>query len=169
MIAKGMPVQIRRSGTTVAVERLEIGDLVYDPLADNYIELVDILSRHSSLLPTPIVRLRTDMLGLGRPRRDLLISRYQMVMVSTGSCASRPASLEFEAACRLGEEDRCATTLFALFLERTGCISVDGIILRTFDPSSLGLANRGTERSAATIPRLRVVHDIAAQTQRGIE
>lgn len=169
MIAKGMPVQIRRSGTSVAVERLEIGDLVYDPLADNYIELIDILSRRSSLLATPLARLHTDMLGQGRPRRDLLLSRYQMVMVSTSSCSLRPASLEFEAAYRLGEEDRSATTLFALFLERTGCISVGGVVLRAFDPSSLGLATRGAGRSAATVSQLHSLPDIAALTQRRIE
>lgn len=150
MIAKGMPVQIRRSGTSVAVERLEIGDLLYDPLADNYIELVDILSRHSSLLSSPLIRLRKDMLGQGRGQRDLLISRYQMVMVSTGANSSGQACLDFEAACNLGEEDRDATTLFALFLERTACISVGGFILRAFDPSCIGLATRGPKRSAVS-------------------
>jgi hypothetical protein len=139
MIAKGMPVQIRRSGTSVPVERLEIGDLVYDPLIDNYIEIIDILSRKTTRLGDALTLLPAGQLGMDMPRRDLLVSRQQPIGRIARLNTSAPARLEFEAACHLGEECRVPSLLFALFCERPGCISVAGAMLRVFDPSSLDL------------------------------
>jgi hypothetical protein len=137
MIAKGMPVQIRRSGTSVPVERLEIGDLVYDPLIDNYIEIIDILSRKTTGLGDALTLLPAGRLGPDKPRRDLLVSRQQPIGRIARLDSTAPARLEFEAACRLGEEHMVPSLLFALFCERPGCISVAGAVLRVFDPSSL--------------------------------
>lgn len=137
MIAKGMPVQIRRSGTSILVEQLEIGDLVYDPIADNYNEIVDILSRTTMRLSHALTRVPAGRFGPGWRRQDLLLSRQQLVGWPDRSQASAPVRLEYEAACRLGEEHRVSTLLFALFSERPGCVSVGGILLRIFDPSRL--------------------------------
>lgn len=143
MIAEDMPVQIRRCGTTVPVQRLVIGDLLYDPLCDNYIEIHDILSRGSAGLGHALTRIRAGRLGRDRPRQDILLSRRQPVALSDRTGAAGPARVGFGAALHLGEELRLETRLFALFPERPGCISVAGAILRLIDPSALSDAPAG--------------------------
>lgn len=159
MIGFGMPVQVRRCGTSVAVEQLVIGDLVYDPLSDNYIELVDILSRGTAALGNRLVRLRADVLRPGCPSRDVLVSRQQCIGVATRTSAPDPMRLEFRPAHRLGEEVGVPTRLFALFPERSGCISVAGMLLQVQDMAALlagaPAAMAARQPGADLSPRLR--------------
>lgn len=145
MIARDMPVQIRRCGTMVPVQNLAIGDLVYDPLSDNYIEIIDILSRETSLLAHRLARLPAGRLGQGLPRQDVFVSRSQPVAF-TGRAEGRGAArLDFGAAHQIGDEMRLNTVLFAVLPERPGCINVAGAILRLLDPAAIetGPAARG--------------------------
>jgi len=130
MIGQGMPVQIRRCGTSVLVERLSIGDVLYDPLADNYVEIVDILSRDSTRLGDQLARIRAGQFGRDCPRQDVILSRHQPVAYPDRAHGSGPYRLEFGAAHQLGEELRMKTNLFALFPERRGCICVGGAVLQ---------------------------------------
>ena len=142
MIATGMPVQIRRCGTSIMVDRLGIGDLVYDPVCDNYLEIVDILSRATAPLDHRLVRLRAGSLGTGRPSRDLLVSRQQPVGTVAPQGVAGPVRFGFGAARHLGEEVRIPSRLFALFAERPGCICVAGALLQVQDPAALHPAGK---------------------------
>lgn len=133
MIAEHMPVQIRRCGTTVPVQRLVIGDLLYDPLCDNYIEIVDILSRDTQRLKHRLARIRSGQLGGDAPRQDVILSQHQAVACVGRSQPRGSHRLDFGAACDLGEEYRVETRLYALFAERPGCICVAGAVLQLAD------------------------------------
>lgn len=135
MIARDMPVQIRRCGTMVPVQNLAIGDLVYDPVCDNYIEIIDILSRETSRLAHRLARLPAGRLGPGLPRQDVLVSRSQPVAFTERAGGTGPVRLDFGAAHQIGEELRLSTVLFAVLPERPGCINVAGAILRLLDPA----------------------------------
>ena len=137
MIARGMTIRIRRSGTRVPVQSLAIGDLVYDPFCDNYTEIIDILSRDSAGLGQRLVRIRAHALGQASPSEDILVSRQQPVGRSDRQHATGPLRISFGPAYHLGEELQLETKLFALFTERPCCVSVAGALLRLVDPSSL--------------------------------
>ena len=45
MLVQGTLILVREEGQRLAVEDLEIGGFVFDPLADKYCEIIDILAR----------------------------------------------------------------------------------------------------------------------------
>lgn len=137
MIAYDMPVQIRRCGTTVPVQQLAIGDLIYDPLRDNFTELVDILSRKPAASQNPLVRIRADRITTGRPNRDLKVSRQQIVGYTEKTEPGGCARLQFCAAHLLGERSDETTCLYVLVPERPSCICVAGALLQIADPAVL--------------------------------
>jgi hypothetical protein len=132
-----MQVRIRRSGTQVPVQSLVIGDLLYDPICDNYSEVIDILSRDSVGLGHRLVRIGANTLGQASPSEDILVSRQQPVARSDRPSATGPLRIAFGPAHQLGEELQLETKLFAIFPERPCCISVAGAFLRLVDPSAL--------------------------------
>ncbi|MBL4919040.1 hypothetical protein [Szabonella alba] len=146
-----------------------IGDLVYDPVADNYIELIDILSRQSTRLGHGLVRLPAGRFGPGLPQQDLLLSPKQPVGYPDRSPASAPTRLEFKAACRLGEEYRDSALLFALFSERPGCISVGGLVLQVFDTRSLNQPVGSTRSDGIVAPAHAGSMDPSGPTRRRTE
>lgn len=147
MIARDMPVQIRRGGTMVPVQKLAIGDVVYDPICDNYVEIIDILSRETSRLTHRLALLPAGRFGAGFPRQDVLVSRSQPVGFTRRPQGQGLPQLHFGAAHQLGEELRLNTVLFAVLPDRPGCINVGGAILRLLDPMESGLSSSDSRES----------------------
>ncbi len=138
MIALGMRVQIRRGGAAIPVERLEIGDLIYDPLRDNYLEICDLLSRESGPPGHALIRIAAGAQGPGRPARDLLVSPQQPV----ATVAPQPAELSrpevrLVPATRVGTPFRQPTRLFVVIPERTGFACVEGMVVALRDGAEL--------------------------------
>lgn len=137
MISRGMPIQVRRCGTSVRVEHLSIGDIVYDPVRDNYLEIVDILSRDTTRLGNRLVRLSADSLTRNRPSSDLFISPQQIVGVPQKGHPAGHGWLKPEPACKLGEEVDILCELFAIFTENSGWICAAGVLLEVLDQRAL--------------------------------
>lgn len=137
MIAQGMQIQIRRCGTTIPVERLVIGDVVYDPFTDNYLEIVDILSRSSASVSHQLTRLRKGVLGKDVPAQDLVVSRHQAVAYLQKAHDGKRLCMDVTAAHRLGEAIHYPTKLFALFPESTGFARVAGSVLKLTEVGEL--------------------------------
>jgi hypothetical protein len=137
MIGEGMPVQIRRCGTSTPVEKLTIGDLVYDPMNDNYHELIDILSRNVSADHGQGVCIRAGIFRPGIPSRDINVSLEQCIGVSISDNSRSSARIEFRPAHTIGSKFSSANRFYVLFPERSCCISVAGVILHLFDLTAL--------------------------------
>lgn len=89
MLVKGTKIPVREEGQRLAVENLQISDLVFDPFADKSCEIVDILARSVALDPSPRgvtkhplqpVLLRRDALGQDRPSEGVLVSPSQGIL-----------------------------------------------------------------------------------------
>lgn len=154
MIARGMTVQIRRSGAAVAIERLEIGGVIYDPLRDDYLEIVDILSRENALPGRALVRIGAGQRGPGRPRRNLLVSPQQPVAVTARPGASAMPELRFEPAWKIGTRMASPARLFVLVPERPCNACVEGVLLPLPDAAELFGALPGVRPCPQTRPGL---------------
>ncbi len=90
MLVFGTDIQVLKSGTSVPVEELEVGCPIYNPLTGGHVVLVDMLKRQivpASFGPlvgeeyTPI-RVIANSLGQGVPRKDLMVSCAQGILLS---------------------------------------------------------------------------------------
>lgn len=148
MLVKGTRVLVREEGQRLAVENLMISDLVFDPFADNYFEIVDILARSVILDPPPHgqtkhklqpVRLRRDALGQGRPSNTILVSPSQGILtVSKDDKGDIPstqlvtASSISDSATSSGRSSVTKCKYFALFTEKPQYLDVSGLLLTTY-------------------------------------
>jgi hypothetical protein len=76
------------------VEQLNIGSFIFDPFADKYCEITDILSRRIDLPdapgrsahPVPAVVIGAGHFGADRPRVNVAVSPFQELMVRVETC-----------------------------------------------------------------------------------
>lgn len=137
MIAAQTPVQVSRSGTMALAEELSIGDLVYDVLTDSYVELVDIRSRQCSPSDTRLTRIEAGRFGTGRPRKDMTVSRHQLLMRPSAKGTPGEFGCVIMAAHQFGADVIMPVTLFVLVPERPAVILADGVALYLMDRALL--------------------------------
>lgn len=157
MMCDGTLIQIRRCGTTKRIETLLIGDLVYDPIADNYQEILDILTRQHDGPPGLLYTIAAGSLMQGRPTADLTVTRQQRLLAFAENNAAR--RVQEIAAGDLGRPASAGRRLRLLVLENDAFVMANGACLhvlgqqfvpkagplaqRPFLPAALHLALRG--------------------------
>lgn len=152
MLTAGTYIQIRADGATKPIEQLQIADLIFDPFRGEYCEIVDILSRTTELFPAPAqcqvsplhpVRMKVGSVGDGLPRRDLVTSPSQPVMVRANQRSAKTA-FDFSMASTLVENgdaeavrDATHVTYFAVFTSEEAILVAEGLPTLTYVPSIL--------------------------------
>lgn len=152
---------IRENGAQKSVDELMISDLVFDPLAGKYVEIVDILSRTIMLErgnekhPLHPVQLRAGCISKGRPTRDLLVSPSQVIChvvhSSNGALPFVQKSMASSIAGGIleGGEASCIReiTYFAIFTDQSHTLGVSGILASSYeqnifeaDPTASGIS-----------------------------
>lgn len=147
MLISGNKVLIRENGTQKLVDDLMISDLVYDPWAQKYIEIVDILSRtvdlysieEAGMHPLHPIVLEAGSIAKSRPREDLLLSPSQVIyhVVRSPNLNETPllrkskASLIGSPLEKKGKALKAAT-YFAIFTEVEQTMEVSGVLLKTY-------------------------------------
>lgn len=146
MLTSGSMVLIREGGARKPVDELVISDLVFDPWAQKYVEIVDILSRKVELEGDPDkhplypIQLRVGSVATGRPHENLLVSPSQVICcIECSSKASEmPVFQKYMASSLLNISEvkynlhLKEVTYFAIFTEKKQIIDVSGIMLSTF-------------------------------------
>lgn len=155
MLTQGSMVLIREDGTRKPVEQLQISDLVFDPWADEYVEIVDILSRKVEFdgemqpwsNPLYPVTLKSGCIAKSRPTTDLLVSPSQPVrhvekLAQPGSLPILKKSRAQVLAC---DPQRQANprivqdvTYYAVFTQQQRTLDVSGVLLSTFSADVYG-------------------------------
>ncbi|WP_439103943.1 Hint domain-containing protein [Celeribacter marinus] len=150
MLTTGSPVLITEEGRVRAVETLQIGEFVFDPFADTYCEIIDILVRRIDwswdvsypahrLAP---VRISRSTFGRDLPRIDVTVSPGQVIQseqcIKKGSRYRKVRRLP--AAALIGEDGvvKASTagsvTYHALFTSSVQILNVAGLYLETLTP-----------------------------------
>ena len=149
MLTEGSMVLIREDGTRKPVEQLQISDLVFDPWADEYVEIVDILSRKVEFdgqaqpwrNPLYPVTLKSGCVAKSRPSTDLLVSPSQPVrhverLAQPGSLPilkkSQAKVLALNPLSDAHPSKIRDVTYYALFTQQARTLDVSGILLSTF-------------------------------------
>lgn len=128
MMSEGTLIQIRRCGTTAPIETLMIGDLVYDPILDNYNEIADMLSCQPDPQAGLIFTIAANSLSIGRPSSDLTVSRQQMLLAPPKGAARR--RVEETTAGDVGHPAPGVHRLHLIVLERDAFVMANGTCLR---------------------------------------
>lgn len=150
MLVNGTQILITDTGHRKPVEELQIGDLVFDPFADQYGEVTDILSKEldfgkfrnpQSHHLYPVV-LRAGVLGPARPSRDIAVSPGQEILsVHEDERRGKIKPLRNVAAKSLVARDACyepgmfsKIQYFAIFTEFGQYLDAADVLIRTFGP-----------------------------------
>lgn len=151
MLTSGTMVLVRENGSRKAVQDLMISDLVYDPWAGQYVEIVDILSRELDLAahafagghPLAPVKIAKGTVTSTRPTEDVYVSPAQPILRIDRSDSSHPPALRKVCSRNLApalDTTSCAPcppriTYHALFTEREQTIDVSGVLMSTYSAS----------------------------------
>lgn len=89
MLTIGTEIQILKSGASVAIEEIDAGCPVFNPLTGGHATLIDVLKRQ--IIPSGLghvnaqayspIRIPENALGHKVPSKDLLISRAQVLLM----------------------------------------------------------------------------------------
>jgi len=141
MLVKDSIIRITAEGDERPVQDLSIADRIFNPFTEGYDEISDILQRHIPLcdprsqLLAP-VRIGKGELFSGRPRHDLRLSPWQMVMMADHT---RPPGKPMGLSCYPARDissDRLPPsegfTYFAIFFDQPRFLEVNGILVKTY-------------------------------------
>lgn len=146
MLTKGSPVLVREEGKRRNIEDISIGDFVFDPLANEYCEIVDILAREVAFStgydhPLYPVKLEKDSIRPGRPDRTVWVSQSQQIyyVPRQKSQTTIPELLRDEACIvarcfRNNDAQRKFSSVwyYALFTETKQTLDVAGVLMSTY-------------------------------------
>lgn len=150
MLTNGSMILVREEGDRRPVESLQISDFIFDPIADKYCEIIDILSREirSEWLgekyehPLRPVVLDADLLGPGRPTHQTIVSPSQPILtVQSSNTLTTPMTANVTAASLATRSERlprnflpesAAVTYFALFTTSQQLLDVQGLLMQTY-------------------------------------
>ena len=160
MLVQGAMILMREEGHRLAVEDLKIGGFVFDPFADKYCEIIDILARSVVLEPPPEgqnkhplcpVQLRPDILGLGRPTEPVWLSPSQGILTASKEKPGRTPVTELVTASRYASghtsREQCSMAeckYFAIFTEKPQYLDVSGLLITTFTDEVYNPAHKAT-------------------------
>ena len=144
MLTKGSKILIREDGQRANVEALQISDLVFDPLKDQYVEIVDILRRKvlfskyekpqdHPLYPSLI---RHGSVSTNRPNCDLLTSPNQPILATfkSGESGGYPELTKVRAREFVSRSERRQANVeeieyFAVFTNNPQTFDVSGVLV----------------------------------------
>lgn len=141
MLVQDSRIRITAGGEERPVQDLSIADRIFDPFTEGEDEIADILQRRlppcgqrgAALAP---VRIGKGQLFSGRPRQDLRLSPWQLVMMAEPRRQARgPASLLCYPARDISSDrlpPGADITYFAIFFDRPRFIEVSGVLVRTY-------------------------------------
>ncbi|MBR9841905.1 MAG: hypothetical protein GYB25_02005 [Rhodobacteraceae bacterium] len=150
MLANSTQILINETGHRKPIEELQIGDLVFDPFADQYGEITNILSKELDFAKFrnprshhlyPVV-LRAGSLGPARPSRNVAVSPGQEILaVQEDGRRGKIKPLRNMAAKSLVARDACyepevflKVQYFAIFTEFGQYLDASDLLIRTFGP-----------------------------------
>jgi hypothetical protein len=144
-------VQIRAEGGSIAIEDLKISDLVYNPLTQEYVEIIDILHRRLMtregggehlLHSNGPIEIPEGAISSGRPAAPLVVSSRQMICLARKFQERHPPRLECVPAQEVpGAIDRSeavvcgAVDYYAIFFETPQIIVANKALVQAYDPS----------------------------------
>ncbi|WP_418024581.1 hypothetical protein ACNKFW_01635 [Paracoccus sp. TD-10] len=135
MLAEHIPVQVRRSGTMVPVQSLRVGDMLFDPLSGDHVEILDIFCNCSPDMPGLLFGIAQGRLGSGRSSHGVAVSlHWQVPVPGMPDGDENPACLDRPTAARLDIRLPEDATLFAIFPERDCFMMSCGFCLRVLAP-----------------------------------
>lgn len=149
MFTSGTMVRVAENGLYKPVEELRVGDLLFDPFADRYGEITDILGRRLdfSKIKKPRshrlypVTLRAGGRGPVQPNQDVMVSPSQEILSvrsderrSTIKPLRRVNAKTLVASDPHGEWTVSKVQYFAIFTEFGQYVEVAGLLMRTFGP-----------------------------------
>lgn len=141
MLMQDTRIRITAEGEERPVQELSIADRIFNPFTEGEDEITDILQRKLPLCSRrgpalAPVRIGKGQLFSGRPRQDLRLSPWQLVMVAeTRRLARGPASLLCYPAKDISSERLPLTgdiTYFALFFDRPRFVEASGVLVQTY-------------------------------------
>lgn len=135
MLAEHTPVQIRRSGAMVPVQSLRAGDVLYDPLSDDHVEILGIFGCCSLEAQGLLFGVAQGRLGPGCPTHGLALSRRRPILVPGAPEGNEDQPrLGPPTAQRIGIPLPEDAMLFAIFPERDRFMMSCGFCLRVLAP-----------------------------------
>jgi Hint domain len=173
MLAFGTQIQSLKFGSTCPVEEIESGSLVYNPVADTYLVVSDVLQKQ--VIPDTLqgvlrnsyqpVRIPAGRLGAGVPNRDLFVTEFQALLQfkAANGLTRRRAELCDTTAAQLCREGLAARdmarkalpiTYFALLFVGGGVFLANGALVsgydsRRFDLEAIPLHGSKSKQAAA--------------------
>lgn len=148
MLVQGTSILVREAGQRQAVENLKISDLIFDPFAGKYCEIVDILARSISFgqrdgkpctHPLQPIAIPRDFFGRGRPFKAVSLSPSQGVFLISKDETSKFYRSQVETVSSFehssGAKERDDVTVckyFALFTDQPSYLDAEGLILTTY-------------------------------------
>lgn len=150
MICADTKVRIRRDGSTLSVNRVQISDLIYDPIGDRYDEVVDVLDRKidirsaANLNLTPFI-IQSDCDVTMDSASNLIVSPDQKFLsLAENQKSSGLPILNFRSAKHMPGARMflgCDVVhYYCIFFERPRTVEVGGLLLRTYTLEDLGNA-----------------------------
>lgn len=161
MITQESAIQIDEDGTTLPIQELSISNLIYDPKMRQQVEISDLLSREC--IPG-IEGYPTEMAPIYFPKHcfsdkiptiGTWLSPYQPVLAdpnprATAGNLTECSALElWKEAGAIKIRDENALVYYAVFCDRPQWMVVNGLPVKTFDPSVF-------EVRTAPSPRVRI-------------
>ena len=140
MLVQDSIVRITAEGDERPVQDLSIADRIFNPFTEGYDEITDILQRRIPLCDRRSRTLAPVLIGKGelfsgRPRHDLRLSPWQLVMMADPKrTANRPVGLSCYPAKDISNDRMPAEdiTYFAIFFDRPRFIEVSGVLVQTY-------------------------------------
>lgn len=167
MLVKGAPVLCDSEGSRKLVEELQIGEHIYDPLAEKSVEIVDILSRKIDLSKWPratraaLTPLQIFPASIARniPYQTVRVSPSQPVFFTDGSGRRKVLRCDHASALAKAVDgvESCIirrVEYFAIFTEASQVFNVGGLLVQGFSPEIYD-ADFLTRCSTAKLPSLR--------------
>ena len=147
MLLTGTRIQIRRDGSSKEIERLMISDIVYCPLSDKLVEIVDILSRTVEIAESkddneenwaPVL-VPQHAISRGCPKAPLYVSPRQQIFVfqQEDACATNVKSVGLVSAIdkfSRNSGNKKFATFHAIFLDHARPIVANGALCMCYGP-----------------------------------
>lgn len=140
MLVQDSIIRITAEGDERPVQDLSIADRIFNPFTEGYDEITDILQRRVPMCDKRSRTLAPVLIGKGelfsgRPRHDLRLSPWQLVMMTDPRrAANGPTGLSCYPAKDISSDRLPAEDIiyFAIFFDRPRFVEVSGVLVQTY-------------------------------------
>lgn len=141
MLVEDSRIRINAEGDESPVQDLAIADRIFNPITGGYDEISDILQRRVPICdrrsgPLAPVRIEKGQLLSGKPRQDLLLSPWQLVLVAEERRAvAGPTKVLCYPAKDISSDRQPPNgdiTYFAVFFDRHRFMDVGGVLVQAY-------------------------------------